>query len=324
MKVLRGLLVFVVLVFTLDRVVGRAFERLYFKIDSGESGGLINRALARKSDVLLLGSSRMKHHVQPSVLKEQLGMSVYNAGINGQDFLYAVMLMDAWMQTNPPPKMIILHVDQASFVRNETELRRAQVFSYYLDRSPMVREILCGDRWIETVKYWSLSYRANGKVLSILKNALSHSDPRSDGFEGLTGDLSQAHELPVLTPSKNQLDFWPQKVIWFDRLAEYCRAHQVRLVLITSPRYLEDVALDARWKSDLRKHLEQFPQVEFLDLTQNRFPALFANKPQLFQDNSHLNQRGATIFSELLASELKAQRSTSQAAAASSSADFKP
>ncbi|HXJ42998.1 MAG TPA: hypothetical protein VNH18_27200, partial [Bryobacteraceae bacterium] len=46
----------------LDLALGAGLGRLYRKTHTGESGGLINEALSRDVQILLLGSSRMRHH----------------------------------------------------------------------------------------------------------------------------------------------------------------------------------------------------------------------------------------------------------------------
>ena len=79
-------ILFVAAFVALDQVVGLTFQKLYFRTRTGEGGGLINEALMKNPDILLLGSSRMKHHLDPSVLEKELSMSAYNGGVNGQEF----------------------------------------------------------------------------------------------------------------------------------------------------------------------------------------------------------------------------------------------
>src|SRR5947209_5284301 len=115
------LIAVVVLVVGMDIGLGAALERLYRKTRTGESGGLINDALTHSAQVLLLGSSRMRHHAMPSVLNQKLSLTAFNAGMDGQDFLYAVMLFDLWQRSNPPPKAIVLNVDSDSFQKSDEE-----------------------------------------------------------------------------------------------------------------------------------------------------------------------------------------------------------
>src|SRR5215468_161154 len=131
---MRRLFVFIgvaALIVIVDIALGASFGWLYRKTHTGEAGGFINDALSRHAQVLLLGSSRMRHHAMPAVLNRKLSLTSFNAGMDGQDFLYAMMLFDLWQRSNAPPKAIVLNIDSDSFEKNDDELQRTGVFSFY-------------------------------------------------------------------------------------------------------------------------------------------------------------------------------------------------
>src|SRR5256885_17269248 len=119
------------LIVIMDIALGASLGWLYRKTHTGESGGLINDALSRHAQVLLLGSSRMRHHAMPAVLQRKLSLTVFNVGMDGQDFLYVVMLFDLWQWFNALSKAIVLNIDSDSFEKSEEELQRASVFFFY-------------------------------------------------------------------------------------------------------------------------------------------------------------------------------------------------
>ena len=306
MRTFRRLLLFLLLLVALDFVLGLTLARLYRHVYTGETGGQINQALTQQPQVLLLGSSRMKHHVMPAVLAKSLALSAFNAGIDGHDFLYAAMLFELWKQTNPPPKMILLNVDADTFARRQDEIEKTKVFSFYYDRAPLVREILSLRSPFEPLKFLSYAYRANGQVFPILKNLAQHPAPGADGFEPLRGDLSKrapdSFSAPVaVVPTYS---YWDLKLRCFDGLVSYCRRHEARLFLITTPRYGEDPSAHVTWTRQLADYLRAYPEVEFVDVSAATFPGIFAGHPNLFSDRSHLNAQGARQYSELLADAL--------------------
>jgi hypothetical protein len=293
------------LIVILDIALGASLGSLYRKTRTGETGGLINDALSRNPQILLLGSSRMRHHAVPTVLNRKLSLTAYNAGMDGQDFLYAMMLFDLWQRSYAPPKAIVLNIDSDSFQKSDEELQRAGVFSFYYDDSPLVRQILNERSRFERLKFLSRAYRANGKVFAIFKNLFSHPDSGFDGFEPLSGHLSPQtvpapHEsIPTLN------EFWSLKVECFNRLADYCSKHGTRLVLVQSPRYREDLHAHDAWVNVLSQFLTNYPNVEFVDLSTCAHPNVFRDKTELFKDGSHLNVEGAEIFSTMLADALQ-------------------
>ena len=306
MKTFRRLLLFLVLLVVLDFVLGLTLARLYRHVHTGETGGQINEALEQQPQVLLLGSSRMKHHVMPEVLAKTLSLSAFNAGIDGHDFLYAAMLFELWKQTHPPPKLILLNVDADTFARRQDEIEKTKVFSFYYDRAPLVHEILSLRSPFESLKFLSYAYRANGQVFPILKNLAQHPAPGADGFEPLRGDLSKRAPGSLSAPvaAVPTYSYWDLKLRCFDGMVSYCRQHGVRLFLITTPRYGEDPSAHVAWTRQLSDYLRAYPEVEFVDVSTATFPGIFAGHPNLFSDRSHLNDKGARQFSELLAGAL--------------------
>ncbi|QPD03613.1 MAG: hypothetical protein Nkreftii_001387 [Candidatus Nitrospira kreftii] len=301
----RSLLV-ILLVIGLDQLIGFMLNRLYLHTVSGDRGGVINGALRQNSDVLVLGSSRARHHVVPAILQEKLSASVFNAGVDGQDFLYAIMLLDIWMQSHAPPKAILLHVDPTSFAHSKQELDRTSIFSGYFWESQRIRSILLMRGKYEWLKYFSSSYRFNGKVLQIAKVLAMGSDDPSDGYVGLQGGLGNGSILPGdahKIVSEFAVPFWELKLSYLTEIARYCRMTGTRLILFHSPRLREDPAALAAWSKQLSRLQQSHEGVEFLDLTE-RTLELFAGRTDLYKDGAHLNASGAEVFSTLLADEV--------------------
>src|SRR5262245_14229524 len=139
---MKGVVVFVLLLVLLDQGLGSVLGRIQRQTFTGDRGGLLNYALTQEPQVLVLGSSRAKYHIKPSVLTEKLGLTAYNAGLNGQDFLYSVMLYDLWKRRHLHPRILVLTIDIESLIPRETEVNAAHILAPYQDESPLVAEIL--------------------------------------------------------------------------------------------------------------------------------------------------------------------------------------
>lgn len=307
---MRKLALFLALLVAADQVVGRGLDVLYGRCTTGEMGGLINDALRRQVDVLVLGSSRAQHHVVPSVLKKKLGLSAYNAGLDGQDLLYAFMLFDVWTAKHGAPKLVLLQVDPWSLRRSQTELQRADIFAPFVSRSAKVRAVLALRGRYEPLKLLSRSYRYNGKVLAIAKNALVRPNDAFDGYEGIPGAMTPGSAVPA---SEDALElatrgepFWDRKIALFGQLAAYCRQNGARLILFHSPRYSSDPARLRAWNEELAALLKGYPDVDYID-GETQFARAFTGRGALFHDTTHLNARGASLFTSLLADEVAAR-----------------
>lgn len=299
----RALLRFVAAVVFLDVAIGFALSRAYHRTRTGEGGGLVNHMLTKDADVLVLGSSRAKHHVVPSLLGEKLGLTVYNAGTDGQSFLFATMLLDLWKARHPAPRAIVLHVDADTFRGTDEELQKTAVLSAYVDESAHVREVLYARTEFERVKYVSRTYRFNGKVLPIAKNLFVKADPAFDGYEALTAVMD-----PRMMPPPKRIPrgavFSARTRRYFEDLVAYCRQYGVRLFLVHSPQFVSDPALYGEWMPALGAAIGAYPEVELLAIDEVTHASELAGRAELFADEWHLNAKGAEVFTTLLAAEL--------------------
>ncbi len=296
---------FLLCLLALDRAVGWTLSHLYKRTLTGEGCGLINLALQRDSDVLVLGSSRAKHHIVPAILSARLGASVFNAGVNGQEFLYAVMLLDLWKREHRAPAAIILNVDPGSFSRVEDEIRKTSVFSAYYDQNERVQEIISMRGQYERLKYLSYSYRFNGKVLPILKNLGKRPNDTFDGYAPLLGPSDLSWWSPAqANPLESQGDLFDVKLRYLDEIVQWCQRNGTRLFLVHSPYWRSNPVAMRAWRGRMSTLMASYPGVEFIDISEETYPEVFSARPELFRDGAHLNGSGARVFSELLADEL--------------------
>jgi hypothetical protein len=301
----KALILFVAVLVGLDQALGMVLDVLYRRTTAGGSGGQINLALRQSPEILVLGNSRASAHISPSVLRSRLSASVFNAGTPGQDFLYAVMLLDLWTRSHHPPAAIILNMDPRSLSRSEEELQRAGVFSAYFGDSQTVRRIMLMRGSFAHLKYLSYSYRFNGKVLPIIKNLVVKPDPAFDGYSP-TADSPDVRSDPIAASAGREVaEFpdWEVKLEYLRDLTQYCRENGTRLFLIIAPVFAPD-PIRAAWSVRMSRLATSFPGLELLDLSERTHPELFAGQGQLYHDNLHLNAKGAEIFSTLLANEI--------------------
>lgn len=309
---MKQIIVFVLLAVLLDRGLGSVLGSIQRQAFTGDRGGLLNYALTQEPQILVLGSSRAQFHIKPSVLTKKLGLTAYNAGDKGQDFLYSVMLYDLWKRRHPPPKILVLTIDIESLIPRETEVNTAQIVAPYLDESPLVREILYSGSPFKRFEYLSSTYRFNGAVLSLANHAFRRPPPGYDGFTVAAGLLDPASETGVL----NALDqdrtaeemahvpFSPTKLRYLRALAEETTRNGTRFFLVHTPIFRQDEAAHRVWVNKLQAALAEMPGVQFVDLCITTHPELFTQS-KLYRNLNHLNSAGAEILTALLAEEIE-------------------
>jgi hypothetical protein len=313
MAMTKRVLVFVLLAVLLDQGIGRIMEAMYRRTFTGERGGLLNYALAQRADVLILGSSRAQYQVMPSILREQLSMTAFNAGLKGHDFLYSVMLLDLWQRRHGTPRVVLLQVDIESLLARSSELEAAQIFAPYLDESPRVREILYSADPFKRFQYLSRAYRYNGRAFSVARNLFATTDARFDGFVPAHGRLNPATDRMVgnaldqdgTAAQQAQRPFSARKEEYLKAMAGELAGRGGRLILFHTPLYSQDREAHGVWSSRLRAAIAELPAIDFIDICETTHPQVFAGRPSLYNDINHLNAEGARIYTTMLAAQLK-------------------
>lgn len=289
----------------LDASLGRVSRAAYERTMTGDGAGVLNYSITKPTGILVLGSSRARHHLMPEVLERVLGLPSYNAGFNGNDLLYAAAVVHLRARRTPEPNAVILVVDPLSFVRNEDEIQRTFVLSMYADDEAVFDLLAMRGRY-ERLKLVSQSYRMNGKVFPVLRNLTSQPSPSYDGFVPLNG-LVPARERGrpdrLLVGTFDQ-PFWDLKVTRLGELFRYYRERHIPFVLVHTPSLGYSPREHAVWIERVEQALSAFPGLRLLDQSQYVNP-IFLDNTDLFSDELHLNQRGARIFSEQLARALQ-------------------
>jgi hypothetical protein len=316
---MKRVLLFIFLAIALDRGLGSILQRLNRHNFTGDRGGSLNNALTQDPEILVLGSSRAQYHIMPSVLRQKLSMSAYNAGLKGQDFLYSVMLYDLWKRRHHPPRAIVMTTDIESLTERETEVTTAQLVAPYLDESPLIREILYSSSPFKRVQFLSQTYRFNGEVISMARHLLDHPTPGFDGFAVSPGALDPTTDTGVLNAldqSQTALEMAhrPQssrKLRYLRDLAEELDRNGTRLFLLHTPLFRQDPVAHQIWMDRLKTTVAALPHVEIIDLCVATHPEIFS-RPELYRNLNHVNVRGAEILTGLLADELRPRLAPTQ------------
>jgi hypothetical protein len=296
----KKILLVLLLLFGLDRAIGLGLGLLQSRTRTGDTCGLINAALETDAPIVVLGSSRVRHHVMPEVLQAATGMRAYNAGVDGQDLMYALLLHER-LRLRYKPKVLLLHLDPESLQERPDEYRRLGQFARWVDVDRNVAEVLERRGPFERVKLWSHAYRYNGMLLPILRNAwLPRSPDRTDGFQALPGRLASVPELPPVVsrlPSATHLAD-------LRTLVARCREDGTRLVLFTTPSLRRPRAEYDGMLQAVRAVLADAPEVSLLAEDEWAHPERFSHHPELFNDVGHLNEEGARRLSHGLGDQL--------------------
>ena len=299
-KVLIGVVTFCLLLVVVDWAVGGWSEKMYHQSKYGIFYRQIYCLTESQDELMILGSSRAAHHYVPQFFEDSLGMSCYNAGSDGMCIYYHYGILASRIQRGCPPKMVILEV-----ISTDVEVSQGATFSLdaALDRyAPHYGEfaeidsLFAYNGWKERVKLMSKTYRYNSKLVQTIKcNYIPW--PEDRGYEALTGVMQVAEgeiAADVLTPASEEPTIEERKLLYLQKFIDDCEANNIQLVMCYSPYYGQAVPKSIRMIEEMAA-MNDVPFLNYGD--DGRF-----QKPEYFQDASHLNDKGAKEFSREIVS----------------------
>lgn len=301
---LRHAILFFLGLVVLDRGLGAALFGLHAQVRTGEGAGKVRQILESRAEILLLGSSRVRQHLDPDLLREATGHPTFNGGANGQSLAYVVGVTELALRAEHPPRCIVVNVDIDDLT--DPQLGRAKVLTPYVDRTGVADVLRAGDPWLP-VKRVSWLWRFNGLVLPMLRNVVRPRDSTTDGYAPRHGRLADVpldrrphQELP------ETLEVDPDAIALLEHLVRTTRDAGVNLTWISAPFHELD---DDPGLHPLRQEAaevlatigtrESVPTVSFDEV---RYPMLAPI--ELYADPAHLNQEGATLYSRLVGEAL--------------------
>jgi hypothetical protein len=263
------------------------------------------------SDIIILGNSRAFVQYNPVILEKQLGYTCYNLGMDGTPIGLQNARWKMFLEYNSNPKILILNVDLLSLDKGK------RIYSYgqylpYLNNKHIENAII---EYKQNIKYLTriplLKY--NSSFALIRKGIVNYFYPENnygyiDGFcerndiweEGLANVKKILNkDGNIIFPENNLND--GKRIL--EELIQSCVKERIKILLVHTPYYYK-----------LYNHLPQQKElINYLNTVSYKFNVPFIDyssdslmySTDYFYNTTHLNNKGASIFSSKLANKLK-------------------
>lgn len=254
-------------------------------------------------DAVIMGSSRGQVQYNVQILDSIAGLNCYNLSVDGRCIDAEEVIYNAYCHHAPKPRIIIQNIDWGTLQMSNGYER--EQYLPYLNKDDIYKRIRVNegfnwaDRWLPLVRY--AGYR--NVIFEGLGLPAKMSRP-SNMYKGyipmdLVWDGSAFRQIDTLGFTCN-----PQAVDIFDRYLSECQKEGVRVVMVYAPFYIgatrkmgPDVdSMFAMYQSFAKKY-----NCQILNYTYDSICYDTLN----FYNASHLNHRGADLFSTKLAHDLK-------------------
>jgi hypothetical protein len=290
----------------LDLGAGEAHRYLFFRQETGKFFRINYTMDLVTEDLVVFGSSHAAAHYVPDVLEQELGLSSYNAGVAGQQILVHQALQEIMLE-RLSPRMIILDIDTFALFHNQFQYDRlSDLYPFYYKHPKILGRIL--DLKSKFIRLFlnSKLFQYNSTIVHVIRYWLA---PQKDnkGYRPNFAKLATPPESAKLcmestapaTRRNRPLD--KNLVGALEEFIMNSLKKDIRLVLVISPN-LEHVDLSDNESVIRTKSLTEEYGVKMLN---------FANAPEFlgnyefFANSGHLNDRGARVFSKMVADSIK-------------------
>jgi hypothetical protein len=277
----------------LDLIIGNLIRHYYFKQIAGEGYRTTYAIDSVEADIIVFGSSTASHHYVPEVFEDSLKMTFYNTGRDGNFFLYGFSIFMA-ITKRYTPKIVLFDINQNDLnnsIHNNDRL--SSLYPYYRNH-PEIRSIVNMKSHFERYKQISSIYPFNSSLITIWFGNLNRNKQLKSDRKGyipltniITDTLLKNYEI-----YPNNLD--PYKLNAIKYILNYCEKNKIQVYFIQSPIFANVNKIDSS------PSLENFfvkNNSTFWDFTNN---TCFLTFPKYFQDQIHLNYKGAIYFSQIV------------------------
>lgn len=291
-KFIWKLILFIAILVAVDLALGQTI-RLYDYIRGGDIGKAHQVMTMIKPDVLVLGSSRASHHYDSDTIGEILGKEVFNAGFNGQGSLMAYGLLQG-VKSRKTPEVVVYELTPLFDVFEDSGSSSINMLAPYKDTyglDSLFYDIDSTNRY----KMLAKSYAYNSALLRMLPNILLRRSQNIDGYEPLYGELREPAKTNITPGRKHRVD--SVKLKYFKKIICEARNAGCRVVFTMSPTLIDDDDAYYRDMLDIAENMN----IPVFDHSRD---TAFINHPYYFQDNTHMNYKGAEKYSKVFAEEL--------------------
>jgi hypothetical protein len=290
-------------------------ETNHFKTLSKINQGKIN------ADLIVSGSSKALVQVDPVIIDSVLGVNSYNFGLDGNPFIPQRALYEIYRKKNTKPKIIIQIVSNGTLRSLKEGFAVPIRFAPYLD-IPEVKKLMKLTSSFNYLDYSIPMIRYSGKPFEIIIGGLSFFniqflnttdikgyDPHDTSWpESSNESLDISEKTEDLTSSNNleNIELFTSldsvSCENFESFLANCEAENIMVFLVYPPIYVE--SFNSIKHVDYYKRVAQEYNAYFLDYSQD---SLLAFNKKYFYNSQHLNLKGATIFTNRLSEDIKAE-----------------
>ena len=246
------------------------------------------------ADIIIMGSSRAWVHYDPAILDSILHTNSYNLGMNGSFFNRQYTRYLLYRKYNPRPRIIIQNIDITT-LGFTSGYAQYQYFPYFNDadvRHTIIpyEQFTLADRILPFFRY------ANYGIRNLFFN-------KSISVKGYCGQDKSWDVDPIERGNWTDYAADSRTMAMFEEFLAQATAEDIQVIFVHAPIYSELIkyqnGLDEMWNT--YRQLAAKYHIPILNYQNDPI----CSDTNYFYNRTHLNRKGAVLFSRQLANDLK-------------------
>ena len=289
------IILFFVCVAVVDRVVGYGCDYINSHPKGGDSKAHYDAFNTVTADVIVLGSSRARHHYNPSIIEDSLGLKCYNCGYDGNGIFNMYGRLTSICQRKAP-QIVLYDVYAPNELYDLDNLRDLEGIKRYCENDS-IASIIKDVAPMEKYKLFSFLYRYNTNIFQMVSDYIHISPIDKQGYSPL-GDKVIDYEPEPFHSSYIEASPDSKKMQYLNKMVYLSKRYGFKLFFCISPR------LNANSDEDYKPLIEFCKNNNVSLLNFYMFDMISKNK-NLFKDPVHLNTNGADIYTKEIVYSIK-------------------
>ena len=281
-------------------VINRPFcEHLYNTLPDGSK---IKENMAyiyndEQSDILILGASRASHHYNSEIIGKEFGVSCFNAGMDSMPIYHQYLCLLRSLD-NGPVKVVLVDISSAQVTEKWMTERFSEMSPFYWSNDS-VRMVIDNESNVkENSKYLYLSsfVQYNSKIHLLAELFHSRKSNRIKGFDPLpyTG---KKFVKQVQKGKDSEFTIYSGALVYLSKMVNLCKANDIQLYFVVSPSLMS--------MKSFHHYMSNYCQEKMVDFINFSSDSKYVDNAYLWKDQTHLNARGADMFTHDLIEILK-------------------
>ncbi len=290
---------FFVTLLLVDLIFGFAARQVYFSQKTGKQARITHTIANASSEIFIFGSSHANRHYIPKIFEEELELTTHNAGVQGQGIIFHNALQKIVLK-RIKPKLIILNIDYNWLYEREDAYERLSDFNpYYWQHREIIKPVISIKSKFSDVKLLLKAYQNNSTIVHAIRYFFS---PQKDynGYLPLSGSMENPKKIITHLHQQEQL-LDKNFINAFSSFIQSAKRNDIDLLLVLSPLANNENITN----TNSMKKMKEIATEEKIPLINLNGSSHFKKKYYLFNDASHLNDKGATLFSKIITDYIK-------------------